>query len=193
MLKYIRRVVRVNMEEIRVNRNDGNDNCIVAFVFSCPGQREEKSGLLVRGTTGNNLDLLLNSLHDEFSQIFHSANRYDYRITNASDIVHYKAHDNRTEATKTEIKQPENCRRLYEDLNGFEYIIAFGDKAIYAVSLLASRLGKSKIINCKYHLGMQSINRRITKDIHGKTIVAGQKDNTAKRIEVVKRNIVEQL
>src|SRR5690606_41955365 len=79
-----------------VDYNKGRINRI-AFVFSCPGQEELKSGKLVYGKTGYNLELLLQELkkRDFITEKFE--NRYDFTITNSHNEVHYKALNNRSE------------------------------------------------------------------------------------------------
>ena len=162
------------------------------MVFSCPGTEEKKSGKLVSGKTGENLDIILQYLYNNLSCIFHSALRYDYRITNASNIVHPNETDKRTEPSIKEIKAASNLRRLYNEIKDFTYVISFGNRAERAV--IECLKDKEKIpihIHCKYHLGLQSINRRIKKDIN-KNKISIQKnnkkisvDNNLKRLEVV--------
>jgi len=85
--------------------NIGNKKNKVAFVFSCPGQSEEKAQKPAAGQTGKNLDALLVYLNKKNSTIFRDTDRYEYRITNAWDKVEFKSRTGRTEATKKENEQ----------------------------------------------------------------------------------------
>ncbi|WP_303860744.1 hypothetical protein [Alkalibaculum bacchi] len=181
-----------------LERNEGN-NKKIAFVFSCPGAAEEKSNILVSGTTGKNLNKIIQILRQDFSceHLFDSEDRYDYRITNASMKVHYKAKDGRSEPTKKEITDSENLRRLTEDLECYEFIITFGNNANFAVNHCKDKLVNQKIINVR-HLGLQSLNQ-IKVDVDGEDISNPNNDkdtgnaNTLKRLKVVAKEIGNQL
>lgn len=127
----------------------------IAFVFSCPGQEEDKLGRPTAGQTGENLDVFLKTLFDKSS-----VDRYDYRITNAFDKVFYESKDGRTEATQEEVLAESNIKRLHQELFDIEdVIIAFGNKAKLALeAVLKNHDLKAKIIETK-HLGLQAINR----------------------------------
>ena len=181
-----------------LQRNEGK-NKKVAFVFSCPGAAEEKSNILVSGTTGKNLNKIIYILRQNFSceNLFDSEDRYDYRITNASMKVHYKAKDGRSEPTKKEIIDAENLKRLAEDLEGYEFIITFGNNANLAVNHCKDKLGSRKIIGVR-HLGLQSLNQ-IKVDVDGEDISNPNNDkntgntNTLKRLKVVAKEIANGL
>ena len=72
---------------MKIEYNKGNNVSSVAFMFACPGQKEQAAGRVVAGATGKNLDMLLSVLMEseniKISSLFPSANRYDYLITNA--------------------------------------------------------------------------------------------------------------
>ncbi|MEG0094290.1 MAG: hypothetical protein RR945_03520 [Erysipelotrichaceae bacterium] len=140
--------------------NEGEINQNVAFVFSCPGEKELLLGKPVAGRTGENLNLLLELLNKKNGTVFPSTDRYSYLITNASSEIHYKAYDGHSEPTQTEITQEENLNRLKADLLNKEFVITFGKKAKFAVSQLTinSRITDRIIINVP-HLSMQSLNR----------------------------------
>jgi hypothetical protein len=64
--------------------------------------------------------------------VFPSAARYDYRITNAfSKPLARSLGDTRTEATRKEILDPENVARVRRELEGMRYVILCGDRAAY--------------------------------------------------------------
>ena len=82
----------------KIKYNPGKSISPVAFMFACPGQKEQKAGRVVSGMTGKNLNTLLSILmkskNEKIRALFPSEDRYDYLITNASDTVHYPALDN---------------------------------------------------------------------------------------------------
>ncbi len=177
-----------------VSRNEGLPGMKTAFLFSCPGQEEMKSGRLVNGQTGKNLDRLLCFLHEQRPDLFPETNRYAYRITNSSEQVHFKAHDGRTEPSEKEIALPENLSRLKEDLRGFELVITFGRCASFA----AQRLSDDKtaplprFISCR-HLSFLSLNSSIKTDVHGSPILRNDPQATDKRLMVVAGQVLSQL
>ena len=180
--------------ELKVKRNEGREDIKTAFIFSCPGQEELKSGLLVNGQTGKNLDMLLTILNNRRPDIFPSTNRYEYRITNSSEIVHYKALDNRTEAKPQEINAPENLKRLKADIVGYDYVITFGRcSAIGAESIKNDTECKNTTFVYSQHLSFMSLNSSIKTDINGKPIERGSADGTYRRIEVVAKKILDQI
>lgn len=175
-----------------VKYNKGSDDCVVAFVFSCPGTEEKKNKKLVFGKTGENLNTILQDLIKQFPELFHSTNRYAYRITNASQIVHPNKGDKRTEPLISEITAAGNLKRLYNEIKNYKYVISFGNKAKRAVDdCLVGKKKKPIHIHYKYHLGLQSINRRIKIDIYGKEIPTAKHnkkisaENNIKRLKVV--------
>lgn len=180
-------------EILRVGRNEGKDECRTAFVFSCPGQEELKSGRLVNGQTGRNLDGVLEILNKKYPEIFHSADRYDYRITNSSDIVHYKAHDGRSEPKIQEITDPQNLERLRRDIEGYSYVITFGRSAQSAVSAAIGDNENSIKLIYSRHLSFLSLNSTIHTDINGAPIIRGEPDSPKKRLEVAAKIIEDQL
>ena len=183
------------MDEIlTVKRNEGKDGMQAAFIFSCPGQEELKSGLLVNGQTGKNLDILLGILNKQRPELFPSVNRYDYRITNSSERVHYKAYDNRTEPTPAEVREKDNLSRLKEDIKGFRCIIAFGRCAGIAAELMSKEDDfKGVSFVSSRHLSFLSLNSSIKTDISGAPIEKGANDGTYKRLEVVASAILSQI
>ena len=181
-------------EILVVRRNEGKKEIKTAFVFSCPGQEELKSGRLINGQTGKNLDMMLTILCAQYPEIFPSGNRYDYRITNSSERVHYKAYDNRTEPKTAEILDNENMLRLKDDIEGYEYIITFGRCASLAVAECIKRFDtKDMKVMYSQHLSFLSLNSSIKYDINGEPIQKGQKNSTYKRLEAAAKKITDQL
>ncbi len=179
---------------LKVTRNEGNSNIPTAFIFSCPGQEELKSGKLVNGQTGKNLDMMLTFLNKKKPDLFPSVNRYDYRITNSSECVHYKAYDNRTEPKTAEINEPDNLSRLADDISGYRCVITFGRcAALAAKAVVDSGLCKDTAFLYSQHLSFLSLNSSIKKDIDGNDILRGAADSTSKRLEVAAQKILDQI
>ena len=177
-----------------VRRNDGREEAETAFIFSCPGQEEQKSGKLVNGRTGKNLDIMLSILYRHYPQIFPFCCRYDYRITNSSEKIHYKAFDNRTEPREAEITEPANIRRLINDISGYKYIITFGRCAALAADEIRKQgLMPDSVFLYSRHLSFLSLNSSIKYDTDGKKIEKGDPDSTYKRLEVAAKMITDQL
>ena len=168
--------------------NIGNKKNKVAFVFSCPGQSEEKAQKPAAGQTGKNLDALLVYLNKKNSTIFRDTDRYEYRITNAWDKVEFKSRTGRTEATKKEISTEENISRMKRELNGMDIVIFFGEKA----QRIKNLIDFSGIILTTQHLSFQSLNQ-IKKDKNGIKLMNKEKKNTEKRLEVVAEEVLCQL
>jgi len=182
----------------RLPRNEGK-NFLIAFVFSCPGSLEEKNKQLVQGQTGNNLTKLIHIIRKDraYRQYFDSENRFDYRITNASTIIHYKAKDGTSEPSKGEILCKENLDRLVDDLKGYKIIITFGEKAKIALKACEDNLRHPQIIHVQ-HLGFQSLNQ-IKKDCHGNDLLSSNgdqvvgKSNTHARLEVIAKEVTSKI
>jgi len=168
--------------------NMGKTKNKVAFVFSCPGQDEEKAQKPTAGQTGKNLDALLVYLHRQNSTIFKYTDRYSYRITNAWDKVEFESRTGRTEATKREISAEENLSRVNKELDGMNIVVFFGKKA----QRIKKLIDFSGIILTTRHLSFQSLNQ-ITKDRNGITLINKAKNNTEKRLEVLGDEILGQL
>ncbi len=182
------------MEELFVRRNEGKEGIRTAFVFSCPGQQELKSGKLVNGQTGKNLDGMLAILGKQYPDIFPSENRYDYRITNSSERVHFKAFDGRTEPQMKEITEKDNLLRLKNDLSGYKYVITFGRCAAAAVSEVCKMFDmKDVVIMYSQHLSFLSLNSSIKTDVNGDPIPRGDKNGTYKRLEAAAKKITDQM
>lgn len=178
----------------RIYFNKGTDISHVAFMFACPGQKEEKAGKVVAGNTGKNLNLLLSVLsaseNENIRALFPSENRYDYLITNSSDIIHYPALDGTSLPSKSEYADDANLNRLFHELENSKYVIAFGNQAKEAAKLVSLKYDMREIypkpvfITSLPHLSLLALNQ-ISTDTDGNKIGKGEKDATLKRIKVV--------
>lgn len=186
----------------KVAYNKGKNISPVAFMFACPGQKEEKAGKVVSGSTGKNLDLLLSVLaeseNEKIRALFPSSDRYDYLITNSSDIIHYPALDNTSLPSKGEYSDDANLNRLYGELDHMGYVIAFGIQAKEASKLVEYKYKLREVtprpvfITSLPHLSLLSLNQ-ISEDTDGKRIERGDPEATLKRIRVVAKMLTEQL
>ncbi len=174
----------------------------IAFVFSCPGQQEEKANKPAAGTTGKNLENLLKLLKERLSR--EDMTREDITIANAWDKVEYEIKSNRTEATDKEIISHKNIVRLNKELiNIEELIVCCGKKAMLGVCQIKQNLNRSIQVLYVEHLGIRGLNS-IKKDINGNEIISAEKQgkkgdkkiqnlNTLKRLEVICDTLIEQL
>lgn len=165
----------------RVPAQIGNTN--IAFVFSCPGSAEEAAGHVCAGKTGKNLEILIEYYAEQRPDVFTSSFKSDYTITNASDIVHYPALTNDSEASLTEISASENIERLKKDLRGCHTVICMGAKANYAVSRanIHARIVRGE------HLSTSNLNRNYK--VNGNDTASRNK----RRVEIVGDKILSQL
>lgn len=169
----------------------------VAIVLSCPGRREQIDQRPASGTTGRNLELLLEKL---------GLHRSDVTITNAHTGVEYTAGTGRSEASIGEVVENENIKRLSAELEDTrKFVIFCGDRAHAVADLVSLREGTKKVY--LPHLGMQGINQ-IGDDIHGISIhsvanskIAGDKRsakiigrvNTLRRLDVLAQRVYTQI
>lgn len=128
----------------------------VAFVFSAPGTFEADRGKPVAGATGEHLDLALVQLASALPEIFPSAHRYDYPITNAypAPLSHARG-DERTEAAGAAITAPDNIARVREELHECRLIVLCGNKA----GLLGKYLREGHVLVAG-HTSMNGLNTR---------------------------------
>lgn len=190
------------MTKSTVQLNKGSNVSSVAFMFACPGQKEEQAGRVVAGSTGKNLDRLLELLskspNEQIRDLFPSSNRYDYLITNSSNIIHYPALDGKSLPSKTEYMREENVERLCEELKNARYVIAFGNQAKDASSAVKTAYREKNahqapiFITSLPHLSFLSLNQ-ISHDVRGERIEKGDSEGTTKRIEVVKEKLEKAL
>ena len=138
----------------------------VAFVFSCPGQKEQQRGRPAAGPTGKNLKEVLcvmrgYSYDDTENLECGDWTRENIWITNAWSRVEYEGLTGRSEATIPEILETENISRLAIELGVIEnVIVCCGDKAQMAVCCLYSResLQNTVSIVSLRHLGGRALN-----------------------------------
>ena len=184
-----------------IQYNEGKNISSVAFMFACPGQKEEKAGKVVAGATGKNLNRLLSILScsekEEIRNLFPSPERYDYLITNSSNIIHYPALDFRSLPSKEEYSEEKNVERLCEELSDMKYVITFGKEAKEASILvkekfLSHNLPSPSFILSIPHLSFLSVNQ-IKEDREGKKIEKGDPKGTEKRMEVIAEKIEKEI
>ena len=141
--------------------HQGKSNSI-ALIFSCPGNKEEVAGKPISGQTGENFEIVLQSLKDIKIQTFLPyEKRYDFTITNAWTGIQSMSATKRTEATKKQITAPENIQRLCCEIKDIDdYIICFGRKAKLAVeNIVRDNLKKSvRVINVT-HTSPRTFNK----------------------------------
>lgn len=177
---------------LTVPYNKGKGISTVGFMFACPGQKEMNDGCVVAGTTGKNLDRLLAILvaseNEDIRRLFPSSDRYDYLITNASNIVHYPALDATSLPSNREYQHPDNLARLRDELKGLDYLITFGVQAHIASELLKDPTRSCAPIAAHLirlpHLSLLSLNQ-ISLDREGKRIAPGASNATELRLKVV--------
>lgn len=194
-----------------VHFESGNNE--IAFVFSCPGKEEENSNPPgpAKGQTGENLAVVLQYLSQNHG--LEGFTRKEIVITNAWNQVEYQEKTQRSEATCSEIAEPDNLNRLSSEVENIQkFIVTCGENAKFAISCLAhaGKLSTTvKIVNVA-HLGNQGINSSILVDIDGNEIKSYKnssekphtetrslkeirKDNRLKRLAVVADRIYNQI
>jgi hypothetical protein len=164
----------------------------VAYLFSAPGQEEEKAGRPAAGKTGMHLTLLITILR--YRGLTFLPFREQATVDNAWPHILFEKKSGRTEGTDKEILAPENLERLASEIGHIEkWLVCFGAKAHLAASktkemgLLKNncRLVKSK------HLSPRVINF-IDKDIHGEALDGGGFWNLCRRLEVLAEELYVQ-
>jgi hypothetical protein len=177
-----------------------------AFVFSCPGRHEAREMHPAAGTTGRNLETLLEILSHQLGQAV--LTRESVTIANAWSNVEYLEYTNRSEATDTQIRSRSNIDRLASELQHVTEMIVFcGRKANVAFDELRNRESLTYPIKVALvdHLGVRGL-LSIQQDTQGKPIIAAaeqrrlgrklalkdiQKENTYQRLEVVAQRILD--
>ena len=175
---------KLELTQNTVKYQQGTNN--VAFVFSCPGRKEKECKHVCAGTTGDNLQILIEELYTIIPEKFPSSNKDDYYITNASDKVHYKKLTGDTEATIDEIKEPQNLNRLKEELDNCDIIVCMGNKASAAVSMIQTH---AQVIQGT-HLSNSNLNRHFESK---KTTACERKMDRIKQVgDLIIKNICVQ-
>jgi len=104
----------------------------VAFAFSAPGALEKLSGKPVTGDTGVNLEKGLVYLAAARPDIFPTAHKHDYRITNAFSAPLAKSLGHkRTEASRGEVVEASNIARVQREVQGTRYVVLCGTRPEY--------------------------------------------------------------
>jgi uracil-DNA glycosylase len=187
---------------MKITYNKGKNISSVAFMFACPGQKEQAAGRVTAGATGKNLNLLLSILaeseNEKVRALFPSDDRYDYLITNASDTVHYPALDKTSLPSKKEYSTDENLERLCGELESVRYVIAFGAQAKDVSRLVEARYQLREIserptfITALPHLSLLAL-KQISLDADGERIEKGDKEATRKRLTVVAKMLTDSI
>ena len=186
----------------KISYNKGKNISPVAFMFACPGQKEQAAGRVVAGATGKNLNALLSILasseNEKIRALFPAEDRYDYLITNASDTVHYPAIDKTSLPSKKEYSDDANLNRLYKELDHSKYVIAFGAQAKEVSKLVEYKYQLREVtprpvfITSLPHLSLLSLNQ-ISEDVNGERIERGDPEATHKRLTVVAKMLTENI
>ncbi len=187
---------------MKIAYNKGKNISPVAFMFACPGQKEQEAGRVVAGATGKNLNTLLSILaeseNEKVRALFPSTDRYDYLITNSSDTVHYPALDKTSLPSKSEYSDDANLNRLYRELDHVKYVIAFGAQAKDVSRLVEYKYQLREVtprptfITSLPHLSLLALNQ-ISEDINGNHIERGDKEATRKRLTVVAKMLTDNI
>jgi uracil-DNA glycosylase len=151
----------------------------VAFVFSVPGTKEKDASVPVAGDTGDNLGIALGHLARCLPHIFESANRYDYRITNSFAEPHSKKiGTSHTEAKASQIRNPDNVRRVIEELKGCKLAILCGRRAQLLTAEI--ELAGIKAIHA-WHTG----NRALINKYTGARVAAESTPNARRQVRAL--------
>lgn len=187
---------------MKIEYNKGKNISPVAFMFACPGQKEQAAGRVVAGATGKNLNMLLSILaeseNEKVRTLFPSADRYDYLITNSSDTVHYPALDKTSLPSKKEYSDGANIARLCGELESMKYVIAFGAQAKDVSRLVENKyqlknvISRPVFITALPHLSLLALNQ-ISEDVNGVRIERGDKEATRKRLTVVAKMLTDNI
>lgn len=177
----------------------------IAFVFSCPGKKEELAGHPAAGQTGRNLEHLLGLLTQHLGEC--ALTRIDVTIANAWKNIEYESLTGRSEATDAEIRILSNMQRLATEIQHITELIVFcGDKAKIAAQELRENhlLSERPKFAFLGHLGILGLNK-ITTDLNGNRIINAQaqkrsgrcatlrqiqSENTRRRLDFVAASLV---
>ena len=161
-----------------------------AFVLSAPGSEEGGAGMPVAGSkgTGANLEDCVRLLSEMRPDWFPGTCRYDYRITNASSEVEFKAMTGRSEASLVEVRA--RIGEVVAELDGCRLVILCGKRA---QSLLAGlKSGISGVaFACACHPGVRGMTATYRGDPFRGLMNA--KDRSSARIRTWVEDICRQL
>src|SRR5215475_4538057 len=125
-----------------VSAHFNRGNLATGFLFSAPGAREWSEGRPVAGVTGENLDFALAHLHEKRPDLFPSARRYSYRITNAFSRPLAKSRGDRSsEAKLSQVIEVGNVARVKRELHGCNLVVLCGRRA-QALSRMIAKPGR---------------------------------------------------
>lgn len=185
----------------------------IAVVLSCPGKEEKRANRPAAGQTGSNLEEILLSLTDDYA--ISGFQRGKITVGNSWSKVEFDGAGGtgRRQATIPEILDAGNLERLAGELGEItDFIVCCGDNAREAVARLKAdgRLREGCRILRVCHLSNLGINNSIKNDVNGKPIRSYKKsadkpsgerrslnqigkDNRKLRLEVVAKNLMEQI
>lgn len=178
---------------INDNIQEESNLCII---LSCPGEQELIQDRVCAGEMGENLEKILKKVKEEDKQGRIKAGknkekevRYSYTIINSVNTVHFRGY-NGAEATKTEITEPTNIKRIEKELgnNQIDYIIICGNNA----AILYKEIGKHfKNAKCAYvaHLGCVGLRNTYTNNHNELKDIKNPKDRDNKRLKLVADDI----
>jgi hypothetical protein len=131
---------------------------LTGFVFICPGRHEAHRGYPCAAGTGANLNRVLAVLHRRRPDLFPSADRRKYVVTNSWDRIEYPALTGRSVPTEAEVLAPANLARLAAELDGLQQVVACGAQARAAVQTLAADGRLRARTAFARHLSQRSVN-----------------------------------
>jgi uracil-DNA glycosylase len=168
-----------------------NEKKSIALIFSCPGNKEKEECKPCAGTTGKNLNVLIDILNGLSPSVF-PPSRIDYHINNAWDKVESIKITGKTVASNSDILEKSNLNRLEIELKNSKIIICFGKKSLMVINHLKDnkQLPSGALIIKSRHLGMQSINQ-IQNDFNDIKLKIGEKSNTKKRLNIIAKEIIQ--
>jgi hypothetical protein len=164
-------------------------NARVAVVLSCPGEAEERAGYPAAGTTGRNLDRLLERMSRVVGPRFQ---RHNIIITNAWPKVISRKRDGISEAPDASILTAGNLHRLEKEIKGVSVIVASGRKAQLAVKAIYGTKPLKSILFIPHvgMLGLQHVDGPNTDerlDIIAHFITANHREPGVARLGTKKR------
>jgi hypothetical protein len=130
----------------------------VGFVFICPGRFEASRGYPCAAGTGANLARVLVDLHARRPELFPSASRREYVITNSWPGVEYPALTGRSVPAEAEVLQAANLKRLAAEIAGLDRIVACGAQAQAALRALQASGEIAAQVAFGRHLSQRSVN-----------------------------------
>ncbi len=171
----------------RVPYQKGKDDNNIGFCFSCPGQKEAENGAPCQGVTGKNLNIILQTLNEKAPSVFKYNNKENYLITNSSDIPHYKKLTNDTEASLSELMNPDNLKRIKEETKGLDTILCFGENAKKTIQ--AAR-PDAKVISVE-HPSTRNLNSKYPNTMFDSNLTAQERN--IQRNKLLAEEILKQL